>query len=63
MANYFEYVLLTIAFTYIYMEVIISMQQSSSSEADSSSVSQEIPCLLFDPRFITAFTTYHWYLS
>ena len=63
MTNYFEYVLLTIAFTYIYMEVIISMQQSSSSEADSSSVSQEIPCLLFDPRFITAFTTYHWYLS
>jgi len=63
MANYFEYVLLTIALTYIYMEEIISMQQSSSSEADSSSASQEIPCLLLDPRFITVFTACHWSLS
>jgi hypothetical protein len=54
---------LQLPLTYIYMEVIISMQQSSSSEAGSSSASQEIPCLLFDPRFITVFTTYHWYLS
>jgi len=53
MANYFEYVLLTIALTYIYMEVSISMQQRSSSEADSSSASQEIPCLLLNPRFIS----------
>ena len=50
MLNYSEYVLLTIALTCIYMEVIISMQQSSSSEAHSSSASQEIPCLLLDPK-------------
>jgi hypothetical protein len=50
MEDDFEYLLVTIVLIYIYMEVIISIQQTSSSETDSSSTSQEIPCILWDPK-------------
>jgi len=40
------------------------MEQSPSWEADSHSASQEIPHLLWNPWFITLFTTArHWFLS
>jgi len=39
------------------------MQQTPSGEANSHSASQEIPCLLWNPKAITVFTrACHWSL-